>query len=260
MASKHGCFFRILIGFLVLLILLIVLIVALVFQTIDKPVSYPAPKFDSRDTGVMAGVITRLARSLVDKEGRVVDTAELHLTQKEVQTILNAMLRDDSEDAPETVPYAVVWEDGRIRAFLSAQSESGDKAINLFIELTPYVEDGQLTIVPGSGSVGKLSMPRFALDKAAQWIEKAAMDREKIRTTLSAFTCIEPGEDGTLILMFDPRDVNTVVRILRSAGQDPSAEETNGDDGGEEDREDEETDGSEEDREDEEEAQSEDYL
>ena len=264
MASKHGCFFRILIGFLVLLIVLIVLIVALFFQMIDKPVSYPAPTFDKHDTGVMAGVITRLARSLVDKEGRVVDTAELHLTQKEVQTILNAMLRDDSEDAPETVPYAVTWEDGRIRAFLSAQSESGDKAINLFIELAPYVDDGQLTIVPGSGSIGKLSMPRFALDKAAQWIEKAAMDREKIRTTLSAFTRIEPGEDGTLILMFDPRDVNTVVRILRSAGQDPSEAEADEDDGEEEDDESEESDSGEEDREDDGEddgeEKTEDYL
>ena len=164
------------------------------------------------------------------------------------------MLRDDSEDAPETVPYAVIWEDGRIRTFLSAQSESGDKAINFFIELTPYVDDGQLTIIPGSGSIGKLSMPRFALDKAAQWIEKAAMDREKIRTTLSAFTCIEPGEDGTLVLMFDPRDVNTVVRILRSAGKDPSeanADEDNESDGGDEDRDD---DGENE------EEQSEDYL
>ena len=51
------------------------------------------------------------------------------------------------------------------------------------------------------------------------------MKRERIRTTLSAFKRIEPGENSTLILMFDPRDVNTVVRILKSAGEPQTREE-----------------------------------
>ena len=225
-AKKKGCFSRILIVFLVLLVVLIVLAVVLVALAIGTPVSYPAPKFEPRDTGVMASVITRLARSLVDKEGRVVETAELHLTQKEVQTLLNAMMRDDRENAPETVPYAVIWEDGRIQAHLSTPIRSrsalfSGKALNLFVELTPYVDDGQLTIVPVSGSIGKLTMSRFALNKLARRMEREAMNREKIRTTLSAFQCIEPGDNGGLVLMFDPRDVNTVVRILKSAGEDP---------------------------------------
>ena len=226
MATKKGCFSRILILLLVLLVVLIVLAVVLVALAIGMPVSYPAPKFDSRDTGVMASVVTRLARSLVDKEGRVVDVAELHLTKKEVQTLLNAMMRDDREDAPETVPFAVIWEDGMIHARLSAPIRSRNalfsgKALNLFIELTPYVDDGQLTIEPEAGSIGKLTMSRFALNKLARLIENEAMNREKIRTTLSAFQCIEPDDNGGLVLMFDPRDVNTVVRILKSAGQDP---------------------------------------
>ena len=226
MAAKRGCFSRLLKLFFVLLVVLIVLAVVLVALAFGKPVSYPAPKFEKRDTGVMASVITRLARSLVDKEGRVVETAELHLAQNEVQTLLDAMMRDDREDAPEVVPYAVLWEDGRIRLFFSCQIESkqsllSGKAINLFVELTPYVDDGQLSIVPVSGSLGNLSMPLSALNKLARRVEREMMSREKIRTTLSAFKRIEPGEGGTLILMFDPRDVNTVVRILKSAGQDP---------------------------------------
>ncbi|MBP5584929.1 MAG: hypothetical protein J6Y92_01100 [Lentisphaeria bacterium] len=225
-AKKKSCFSRLLKLFFVLLVVLIVLLVVLVALAIGKPVSYPAPKFEKRDTGVMASVITRLARSLVDKEGRVVDVAELHLTQNEVQTLLDALMRDDREDAPEVVPYAVIWEDGRIRAHLSIPIKSrsalfSGKALNLFIELTPYVDDGQLTIEPGAGSIGKLTMSQFALNKLARRMEREAMSREKIRTTLSAFKSIEPGEDDTLVLMFDPRDVNTVVRILKSAGQDP---------------------------------------
>jgi len=235
MAAKKGCFSRFLKVVFVLLIVLFVLLTVLYLLMVGAPVSYPAPKFDSRDTGVMAGVITRLARSLVDKEGRVVETAELHLSQNEVQTLLDAMMRDDSEDAPETVPYAMVWDDGRIRFFYSSLDDSchplfSGKAINLHVELIPYVNDGKLTIVPGSASVGKLAMPRFAMNKLARWIEKDMMSRERIRTTLSAFTRIEPGEDSTLVLMFDPRDVNTVVRILRSAGKDPSAVEEDEDD------------------------------
>ena len=237
MASKKGCFSRFLIVFLVLLAVLIVLAIVLVALAIGTPVSYPAPKFDSRDTGVMASVVTRLARSLVDKEGRVVETAELHLRQNEVQTLLNAMMRDDREDAPETVPFAVIWEDGMIHAHLSAPIRSrsalfSGKALNLFVELTPYVDDGQLTIEPGSGSIGKLTMSRFALNKLARLMEQEAMNREKIRTTLSAFQCIEPDDNGGLVLMFDPRDVNTVVRILKSAGQNPreSSDEEDEDD------------------------------
>jgi hypothetical protein len=228
-SGKKGCFSRILKVFFVLLIVLGVLSFILAILTFGTPESFPAPKFDGRAKGIMAGTITRLARSLVDKEGRVVDVAELHLTQKEVQTLLDAMMRDDRADAPETVPYAVLWEDGMIRFFYSETSDAilppfSGKAVNLLIELTPYVDDGRLTIDPGSGSIGKVPIPRFALNKLARWMEKDLMRRDNIRTTLSAFKSIEPGEDGTLVLMFDPRDVNTVVRILRSAGEDPREE------------------------------------
>ena len=238
-AKKKGCFLKFLKIFLLLLFVLAVLAVSIFLLATGDPVSYPAPEFDGRAKGVMAGVITRLARSLVDKEGRVVEIAELHLTQTEVQTLLNAMLRDDSGNAPETVPYALIWDDGRIRVFYSCSLRFG-KAANLFIELTPYVDDGQLTIDPGSGSIGKLPMSNRAMNKLARWAERDAMSREKVRTTLSAFKRIEPGEDGTLVLMFDPRDVNTVVRILKSAGEDPSAAADEEDEDDEDDEEDDE--------------------
>ena len=216
--EKKGClasfFWKV---FLPLIVVAIVLIVVLALLATGPVVAYPAPTFDNRDTGVMAGVVTRLARSLVDKEGRVVETAELHLSRNEVQILLNAMMRDDRDDAPETVPYAVMWEDGKVRVFFSATLTSG-KAANIFVELAPHVDEGQLTIVPGSGSVGRLPLPRFALDKAARFLEKEAMSREKVRTAISPFSRIEPGENGSLVLMFDPRDVNAVVRVLRSAG------------------------------------------
>jgi len=236
-AKRKGCFSRFLKVFFVLLIVLGVLSFILAILTLGTPESFPAPKFDGRAKGIMAGTITRLARSLVDKEGRVVDVAELHLTQKEVQTLLDAMMRDDREDAPETVPFAVIWADGRVRFFYSSLSDAilppfSGKAVNLHVELTPHVDDGRLAIDPGSGSLGKLPIPRFALNELARWMERDMMGRENIRTTLSAFKSIEPGEDGSLVLMFDPRDVNTVVRILRSAGEDPREldEESDGDD------------------------------
>ena len=221
-AKEKGCFLKFLKIFLLLLLVLVVLAVSIFLLATGDPVSYPAPEFDGRAKGVMAGVITRLARSLVDKEGRVVEIAELHLTQNEVQTLLNAMLRDDRKVAPETVPYALIWDDGRIRVFYSCSLRFG-RAANLFIELTPHVDDGKLTIAPGSGSIGKLPMSQRAMNKLARWAEKEAMSREKIRTALSAFKRIEPDDNGGLVLMFDPRDVNTVVRILKSAGEDPSA-------------------------------------
>lgn len=215
--GKKGClasfFWKV---FVPLVVVAIVLIAVVLILATGPAVTYPAPKFDGRDKGVMAGVVTRLARSLVDKEGRVVETAELHLSQNEVQILLNAMMRDDRADAPETVPYAAMWEDGKLRVFFSAPLCSG-KAANLFVEFAPHVDEGQLTIVPGSGSLGQLPLPRFALDKAARSLEKEAMSREKVRTAISPFSCIEPGADGSLVLMFDPRDVNAVVRVLRSA-------------------------------------------
>ena len=226
MAAKKGCFSKLLKLFFVLLIVLAVLTYILAILMLGAPETYPAPKFDGRAKGIMAGTITRLARSLVDKEGRVVDVAELHLKQNEVQTLLDAMMRDDRVDAPETVPYAVIWEDGMVRFFYSEPSDAmlppfSGKAVNLLVELAPYVDDGRLTIEPGAGSFGKVPIPRFALNKLARWIEKDLMRREKVRTTLSAFQCVEPDDNGGLVLMFDPRDVNTVVRILKSAGEDP---------------------------------------
>ena len=239
-AKEKGCFSRLLKLFFVLLIVLAVLLVSLFFLATGAPVSYPAPKFDGRAKGLMAGAVTRLARSLVDKEGRVVETAELHLTQNEVQALLDAMMRDDGEDAPETVPYALVWDDAKIRFFYSQPSDAkipplSGKAVNLLVELTPHVDDGRLTIDPGSGALGKVPIPRFALNQLARWMERDMMSRERIRTTLSAFKRIEPGEDGTLGLMFDPRDVNTVVRILKSAGEPQLREALDEDDADEED-------------------------
>ena len=228
MASGKGCFFRSLTIIGILLIVLAVLLVSFFLLATGAPVSYPAPKFDGSDTGVVTNIITRLARSLVDKEGRVVETAVLKLSQNEVQTLLDAALAKTDKHKLDTVPYAAIWDEGKLHVHYSMPVSAG-RAANLSVELSPVVETGDLTLIPGSGSVGHFPMPRAMLDYTARKLSRAAMRNDSVRTTLSAFTRIEPGEDGTLILMFDPRDVNTVVRILRSAGQDPG-EETEEDD------------------------------
>lgn len=224
MAAKKGCFFKILTTFLVLLIALIILLVTLFFLATGSPTAYPAPIFDNRDTGVIASVITRLARSLVDKEGRVVDTAVLKLSQSEVQTLLNAEIAKSVRAGTQVLPYAVVWDAGRLQLHYSMPVSSG-RAANVSVEVSPVVDEGILTLIPGQGSVGKVPMPRAALNYAAKKLELMATGDDSTRTALSAFKRIEPGEDGTLLLMFDPRDVNTVIRILKSAGEPQPREE-----------------------------------
>ena len=229
MASGKGCFFRSLKIIGVLLIVLAVLLVSFFLLATGSPMSYPAPEFDKGDTGVVANIITRLARSLVDKEGRVVETAVLKLSQNEVQTLLDAALAKSDDRKPETVPFAVIWDEGRLHVHYSMPVSAG-RAANLSVELSPVIDMGDLTLIPGGGSIGHFPMPRAMLNYAARKLTQAAMANDSVRTTLSAFTRIEPGEDGTLILMFDPRDVNTVVRILKSAGQDPGEESEEEDD------------------------------
>ena len=239
MAEKHGpgCLKILLIVLLLFLILAIGIPFLITFLAVGAPVTYPAPKFDVRDKNTMANVITRLARSLVDKEGRVVETAVLKLSPDEVQTLVNAAIRSSNHNDFDSLPYAAQWDNGLIRANCSMPLSS-EKAANLYIEVTPIVDNGHLTLIPGRGKVGRLSLPRAGLNAAADKLAKAAMEKESVRTALSAFTRIEPGEDGTLLLMFDPRDVNTVVRILCSAGEEnPSAREENGDDDEEEEEE-----------------------
>lgn len=222
MASEKGCFFRTLKILFLLLIVLILILVVLFLLATGSPVSYPAPKFSGSDTGVVANIVTRLARSLVDKEGRVVETAVLRLSQDEVQTLLNAAIAKANDRGHETLPYAAVWEEGKLHVHFSMPLSAG-RAANLFVEVSPVVDNGNLTLIPGNGTVGQLPMPRKALDSAAKKLEQAAMRNDNTRTAFSAFKRIEPDEDGTLLLMFDPRDVNTVVRILRSAGAPPEA-------------------------------------
>lgn len=224
MAAKKGCFSRLLKVFLVLLAVLIILLITLFFLATGAPVSYPVPKFDGGDTGVIAGVITRLARSLVDKEGRVVETAVLKLSRSEVQTLLNAEIAKSVRADTRALPYAVVWDAGRLQLHYSMPLSSG-RAANVSVEVSPVVDEGDLTLIPGQGAIGKVPMPRAALNYAAKKLELMATGDDSTRTALSAFKRIEPGEDGTLLLMFDPRDVNTVIRILRSAGEPQSREE-----------------------------------
>ena len=165
MASGKGCFTRILTVFLVLLIALIVLVVTLFFLATGASTTYPAPKFDGSDTGVVANVITRLARSLVDKEGRVVQTAVLHLSQNEVQTLLNAEIAKSVRPGTQSLPYAVVWDAGRLHLHYSMPVFSG-RAANISVDVSPVIEEGELTLIPGSGAVGQLSMPHAALNYA----------------------------------------------------------------------------------------------
>ena len=221
MAEKNGsgCLKIFLIVLLIFLILIIGVPFLITSLAVGSPLSYPAPTLDSRDKSTMANVITRLARSLVDKEGRVVETAVLTLSPDEVQTLVNAAIRSTNRKELDSLPYNAIWDNGHLRAFCSMPL-STDKAANLYIEVTPVVDKGQLTLIPGRGKVGRLPLPRAGLHAAADKLAMAAMGNESVRTALSAFTSIEPGEDGTLVLMFDPRDVNTVVRILRSAGEE----------------------------------------
>lgn len=221
MAAKKGCFSRLLKVFLVLLAVLIILLITLFFLATGAPVSYPAPKFNGSDT---FNITYRLARALVDKEGRPVETAVLHLKQDEVQTLLNDAIAKSIHPETQSLPYAVIWNTGRLNLHYSMPVSSG-RAANISVEVSPVVDEGDLTLIPGQGSIGKVSMPRTVLKYAAKKLEQMAMQDDSTRTTLSAFKRIEPGEDGTLLLMFDPRDVNTVIRILRSAGEPQTREE-----------------------------------
>ncbi len=221
MAAKKGCFSRLLKLFFVLLIVLAVLLVSLFFLATGAPVSYPAPKFNGSDT---FNITYRLARALVDKEGRPVETAVLHLKQDEVQTLLNDAIAKSIRPETQSLPYAVIWNAGRLNLHYSMPVSSG-RAANISVEVSPVVDEGDLTLIPGQGSIGKIPMPRAALNYAAKELEQMATRNDSTRTAISAFTRIEPGEDGHLLLMFDPRDVNTVVRILKSAGEPQSREE-----------------------------------
>lgn len=223
MASKKGCFVRFLKVFGILLVVLIVLSVSFLLLATGAPESYPAPKFDGSDKSVVANIITRLARSLVDKEGRVVETAVLQLSRNEVQTLLDAAVAKSDDFKHETLPYAAVWDEGNLHVRYSMPL-SASRAANISVVVSPVVDQGKLTLIPGGGSMGHFPLPRKALDFAAKKLTQMAMANDSTRTMLSAFTRIEPGEDGTLLLMFDPRDVNTVVRVLRSAGS-PDAED-----------------------------------
>ena len=239
MAGKRGCFLSILKVLLVLLIVLIVLAVTAFFLAVGWMRSYPPPKYGAGETSAIANIVTRLARSLVDKDGRVVDTAVLKLSQKEVQTLIDAAIARSIRAETLSLPYSAVWDAGRLQVHYSMPTSMHGRAVNLSLELSPFVEDGELTLVPGRGSAGRLPLPGFALDIAAEKLAEMAMRDDSTRTALSAFTRIEPGDDGTLLLMFDPRDVNTVVRVLKSAGgQEEEADR---------DEEDEESDGDEED-------------
>ena len=215
MAGKRGCFLSILKVLLVLLIVLIVLAVTAFFLAVGWMRSYPAPKYGAGETSAIANIVTRLARSLVDKDGRVVDTAVLKLSQKEVQTLIDAAIVRSIRVETLSLPYSAVWDAGRLNVHYSMPTSMHGRAVNLSLELSPFVEDGELTLVPGHGSAGRLPLPGFALDIAAEKLAEMAMQDDSTRTALSAFTRIEPGDDGTLLLMFDPRNVNTVVRVLK---------------------------------------------
>ena len=234
MASDKGCFINLLKIFFIALIVLVVAVVSLFFLATGSPATYPAPAFTGGDTGVVANIITRLARSLVDKEGRVVETAVLRLSESEVQTLLDAAIAKAINNDPRPLPYQVTWEAGKLYVLFSSPSLFLGRAINLSVDFSPVVDNGVLTLTPESGTFGHFPMMRKGLDTAAKRLEEAAMQNDSARTALSAFKRIEPGEDGTLLLMFDPRDVNTVVRILRSAGQDPSAPDDEDDEDDEE--------------------------
>jgi len=215
MAGKRGCFFKTLIVLIVLIVIAVILAVTTYQLAIGTTLSYPVPEYDAGDTSAIANVITRLARSLVDKEGRVVDTAVLKLSQNEVQTLIDAAVVRSIRVETLSLPYSAAWEDGHLNVHYSMPLSSHGKAANLYLEVSPFVENGKLTLVPGSGAAGDLPLPGFVLRKAAKKLEQIAMRNDSVRTALSAFTRIEPGDDGTLLLMFDPRDVNTVVRILK---------------------------------------------
>ena len=215
MAGKRGCFFTSLIVLFVLIVIAVILAFTAYRLAVGTTLSYPVPNYDASDTSTIANVVTRLARSLVDKEGRVVNTAVLKLSQNEVQTLIDAAIVRSIRVETLSLPYSAAWEDGRLKVHFSMPLSSHGKAANLDLELSPFVENGKLTLVPGRGAVGDLPLPGFALRKAARELERMAMRDDSIRTALSAFTRIEPGDDGTLLLMFDPRNVNTVVRILK---------------------------------------------
>ena len=186
MASEKGCLVGLLKIIFIVLIVIVVAILSLFFLATGSPATYPAPVFTGGDTGVVANIITRLARSLVDKEGRVVETAVLRLSESEVQTLLDAAIAKAIHNDPRPLPYQVTWEDGKLYVLFSSPSLFLGRAINLSVDFSPVVDNGVLTLTPGSGTFGHFPMPRKGMDTAAQRLEEAAMRNDNTRTALSA--------------------------------------------------------------------------
>ena len=165
MAEKRrsGCLKKLLVVLLIVLILAVALPLTLFWLAIGAYSPQPVDAYTPHDASTVANIITRLARSLVDKEGRVVETAVLILSEDEVQTLINSAIREANggdSDSRVWVDYEVIWkEDGLLVKYSMPVSTGGIKvksvisgmqsnAINFRFELSPVVDRGKLTINP----------------------------------------------------------------------------------------------------------------
>lgn len=205
----------------IFLFALILLALALFFCSLGDRNEYYAPQFNATDASAATDVIMRLSRAMVDRDSRPVETVRLRLRRNEVQMLVNTMIRSSNRSGREFLPYAALWDDGFFRIHCS-MPVFGNKAVNLYLEITPSVENGRLSLVPGRGSAGHLPLPRSVLRGIADRIAGKLMRNESARTALSAFILLEPRDDGSLLVMFDPRDMNAVINLLRSAKKPPA--------------------------------------
>ena len=191
MAEKRrsGCLKKLLIVLLIVLILAIALPLTLFWLAIGAYSPQPVDAYTPHDASTVANIITRLARSLVDKEGRVVETAVLTLSEDEVQTLINSAIiqaNGGDSDSRVWVDYEVIWgEEGLLLKYSMPVSNGGIKvkslltgmqsnAINFRLELSPVVDRGKLTVNPQRGSAGMIPLPRIILRKAANFLTPKA--------------------------------------------------------------------------------------
>lgn len=206
-----------------ILLVLFVLAIALFLFMLGGRNEFFAPRFNVVDASAAADVIMRLSRSMVDRDSKPVETVKVRLKRHEVQMLVNTVIRNANASGREFLPYAALWDDGFLRVHCSMPA-FGSRAVNLYLEITPFVENGKLSLIPGDGYAGRVPLPRFILRGVADRISRGIMRNETARTALSAFIRLEPREDGTILIMFSPRNVNAVVNLLRSARK-PSEQE-----------------------------------
>ena len=174
-----------------------------------------SPHVSLAEAARLQGIIGKLTSAMVTEDGKMVEKAEIELTQNEINTLLTTGLRAAQRHQQPDFYYDAEWSQGAL--VLRGSKILPVFAINLEAEIIPAVSADKVALSVRSCRVGWLALSPKLVETALNNKLEEFEGQEEYRAFTAIVESLAVQKEGSVILRLRPDNIKLVFPLLLNA-------------------------------------------